>query len=58
MQRNFTVVKELGNENVEPIDAFSYVVNTGYQFKSLFSKQKLSLCKSYEAVVAGGTSPR
>ena len=44
---DFTVAKEFGNENGQPIDAFSYVVKTGYQFKSLFSKPKLSLHKSH-----------
>jgi len=44
---DFTVVKEFGNEGSKPIDACAYVVKTGYQFKSLFSKPKLSFRKSY-----------
>jgi len=44
---DFTIVKEFGYENAQHIDAYAYVAQMGYQFKSLFSKPKLSLRRSY-----------
>jgi len=49
---DFTIVKEFGHENSQDIDAYAYVAKIGYQFKSLFSKPKLSLRRSY---ASGGT---
>jgi len=49
---DFTFVKEFGHESTQQIDAYAYVAQLGYQFKSLFSKPKLSLRRSY---ASGGT---
>jgi len=50
---DFTIVKEFGHENNQRIDAYAYVAQIGYQLKSLFSKPKLSLRRSY---ASGGTA--
>jgi len=42
-----TMVKEFGNENSKRIDAYAYVAQIGYQWKSLFSTPKISLRRSY-----------
>lgn len=49
---DFTIVKEFGQENTQHIDAYAYMAQIGYQFKSLFSKPILSLRRSY---ASGGT---
>lgn len=49
---DFTIVKEFGHENNRQIDAYAYIAQIGYQFKSVFSKPKLSLRRSY---ASGGT---
>jgi hypothetical protein len=50
---DFTIVKEFGHENNQRIDAYAYVAQIGYQFKSLFSKPKLSLRRTF---ASGGTA--
>lgn len=49
---DFTIVKEFGLDNTKHIDAYAYVARIGYQFKSLFSKPKLSVRRSN---ASGGT---
>jgi len=49
---DFTIVKEFGQENTQHIDAYAYMAQIGYQFKSLFSKPILSFRRSY---ASGGT---
>ena len=47
-----TYIKEFGQENTQHIDAYAYMAQIGYQFKSLFSKPILSFRRSY---ASGGT---